>query len=988
MNPEERQMLAGLSRARLLELARDYGIAGLTNKAKDQVVSALAGAGGIEVSELLGRLNRDELKQACRSLSLDDAGREKAILVERLKGALRPMGPGRPMHVKEEVKPIGQEVPTPQQYTVQDRGSDKVQDYRHAEAKRKNNPEVGLSNWEPTPKTPPRQRYQYDPFLDPQLQWTGKAERLSFDVDAVSLHIHERVSTQAIVKAVKRNGGQLKDQQLALFADPQLPLSEAVEFYQHDVNWANRLILGDSLLVMNSLLQRELMVGQVQMIYMDPPYGVNFKSNFQPTTRRPDPSVQDKDENLTREPEQIKAYRDTWTLGTHSYLTYLRDRLLLCRELLSERGSIFVQIGQENVHYVRSLMGEIFGEQNFVMEISFKTKIPLGAKYLAGICDYLLWYAKEKSRLKFRRLWINRTIADDPEFTLVDLPDGTRRRLTSDERSKPSLLPEGGKIFRRLDLTSTGRTPSCVFPFQFEGRTFYPTGGKSWKTNEEGMNRLAAANRIVRLGDQIYYVLYYNDFPILELANLWDDTAGGFSEQKIYVVETNPKVIQRCMLMSTDPGDLVLDPTCGSGTTAYVAEQWGRRWITCDTSRVALALARQRLLSATFDYYQLAHPDQGVDAGFTYEAAAHITLGSIAQNHQINVVSDDDARRQEKIEQIIREGAEPETLYDKPLVERGKVRVSGPFTVESIPVAAIEDPSVSPIEEWDTLPPDARADDVASRGRGNAGAGDAGTNFVLDMIAALKKAGINRIGGGTVRFSRLNPVRSAGVIQAEGELEGKNGNGGRLFGVCFGPRYGPVTLRQVEEAAQEARGRYDGVVVAGFTFDAPAQEFLKRELPVKLIGTYINPDVLVGDLLKTSKASQIFTLFGKADIAWKKTEDGYIVEVGGVDVYDPQTGEVHTDRGEEIAAWFVDTDYDDRCFNICQAFFPGGERDPWDKLSRALRGTISEEAFEALRGLKSLPFGPGRKIAVKVIDHRGNEMLEVFDLSKIKEMKP
>jgi adenine-specific DNA-methyltransferase len=977
-------MLDVLTRTRLLEVARACEMSGLTGKSRDEIVSTILRSRSVGSADLLRLLSRDELKAACRAVGLDDGGREKTLLAHRLLNADRAGasgGGGRDIEADRVAEKLrGRRMARGGRQSGNPTGH--VGDYRHDEPKRKNNPEVGLANWEPKAKTPPTVKYEYDPFLDPQLQWGGKAERLSFDVDTVSLHIHERVSTQAIVKAVKKNGekkGAVQQTLFDLFADPQLPLDQAVEFYQHDMDWANRLILGDSLLVMNSLLQRELMAGRVQMIYVDPPYGVNYKSNFQPTTRKPDPSVQDKDENLTREPEQIKAYRDTWTLGVHSYLTYLRDRLLLCRELLAEAGSIFVQISDENLHHVRELLDEVFGAPNFVQVIAFKKKkMPLRETFLAGVADYILWYAKNRdsAKAKFRRLFVDTPSGEESDFNYVELEDGERITISEGVQRFGS-VPPGARYFQSMDMRSSGRTESCVFPFTFNGQTFVPGGGKSWKTNSAGMERLRKAGRLFSPKDTLRYVLFHDDYPVSELTHMWMDTQG--AQDMRYVVETSTKVIQRCMLMTTDPGDLVFDPTCGSGTTAYVAEQWGRRWITCDTSRVALALARQRLLTATFDYYQLAHPEQRVDAGFVYQTVRHITLGSIAQNPKLDEVSDKDPRRREKIERMIAEGADHETVYDKPVVERGKVRVSGPFTVESIPVPSIEDRSSSPIEQWETLDPETRDDDIARRGRGEA-AGDAGTNFILDMIEALKKAGINRLGGGTVRFTKLNAVRFAGVIQAEGELEGKNGNGGKHFAVSFGPRYGPVTLRQVEEAVNGARGRYDGVVLVGFTFDAPAQEFLKRKLPIEVMGAYINPDVLVGDLLKTSRASQIFTLFGQADIGVKKTKEGHVVEVRGVDLYDPQTGEVHSDRGKEIAAWFLDTDYDDRCFNICQAFFPGGGKNAWEKLARALRGTINEEAFEDLQGLTSIPFTPGKKIAVKVIDHRGNEMLEVFEL--------
>jgi len=830
----------------------------------------------------------------------------------------------------------------------QRRAAGDVQDYRHEEAKRKNNPEIGLANWER--RKPARQQYQYDPYQDPALQWAGKAERLSFEVDTVSLHIHERVSTQAIVEAVRRNG-KPKPHQLDLFADPHLPLDKAVEFYQHDVNWSNRLILGDSLLVMNSLLQRELMAGQVQMIYVDPPYGVSYSSNFQPNVFQRD--VKDgHDDSLTREPEQIKAYRDTWNLGIHSYLTYLRDRLLLCRDLLHESGSIFVQIGDENLHLVRAVMDEVFGVDNFVAAIAFKKTGVRGAALLDVVTDNLLWYARDKESMKYRQLFAERREETlEEQYNFVELDDGSYVRLTRAELGGDTPLPKGRR-FMADQLLSQGATPSGVFPFEFRGKTYRPSPGYHWKTTEEGMHRLVDANRLIPIGSWLKYKRYLRDFPLIPLDNVWLDTVPStYSDvdKKIYAVQTATKVVERCILMTTDPGDLVFDPTCGSGTTAYVAEQWGRRWITCDTSRVALALARQRLLTATYPYYQLRYPEQGVDSGFVYAIVPHITLKSIAQNKP----------------------PQEETLYDKPKVDRGKVRVSGPFTAEAIPIPSIRDPFEAPIPEGEEIIPSAK--------------GNEHTNFILDMIDALRKSGINKVGGGTLRFQRLNAIRSAGILHAEGELDVGNSEL-RSFAVSFGPRYGPVTLTQVEEAVQQSRGKYNGVAILGFTFDAPAMEFLKRDLPLQVIGGYINNDVLVGDLLKTQKGSQLFTLFGQADIGVEETKKGFIVHLNGVDFYNPQTGEVESVGKEQIAAWFVDEDYDGRTFCISQAFFPNG-KNPWEKLQRALKATIDPERFEQLRGMESLPFklGEHHRIAVKVIDHRGNEMLEVFELDSGKE---
>lgn len=834
----------------------------------------------------------------------------------------------------------------------QQKSSEDVRDYRHDEAKRKNNPEVGLANWEK--RKPARQKYQYDPYQDPTLQWAGKAERLSFEVDTVSLHIHERVSTQAIVEVVRRNG-EPKPHQLDLFADPHLPLDKAVEFYQHDVDWSNRLILGDSLLVMNSLLQRELIAGQVQMIYVDPPYGVSYSSNFQPSVFQRD--VKDgHDDSLTREPEQIKAYRDTWNLGIHSYLTYLRDRLLLCRELLHESGSIFVQIGDENVHLVRCLMDEVFKPENFVAVIAFVKTSGFAAKYLDTVFDFLLWYAKDKNSLKYRQSYEGKQLGERgaTQYQYLISPDLTQVKSIESltETDMLELITKDWKVFGADNLFSDGYTETGSYEFSFRGKTFTPPPNKHWKTTKEGMDRLNAAGRLLRRGTSLYYIRFLEDFPFLPRKNVWIDTGRSFGE-KHFVVETSEKVIERCILMTTDPGDLVFDPTCGSGTTVYVAEQWGRRWITCDTSRVALALARQRLLTATYPYYQLRYPEQGVDSGFIYETVPHITLKSIAQNELPQV----------------------ETLYDKPQIDRGKVRVSGPFTVEAIPIPSIRDPFEAPIPEGVEIIPSAK--------------GDEHTSFILDMIDALRKSGINKVGGGTLRFQRLNPVRSAGILHAEGKLDVGNGEL-RSFAVSFGPRYGPVTLMQVEEAVQQSRGKYDGVAILGFTFDATVMEFLKRDLPLHVIGGYINNDVLVGDrglgLLKTDKGSQLFTLFGQADIGVEETKKGFVVHLNGVDFYNPQTGEVESVGKEQIATWFVDEDYDGRTFCISQAFFPGG-KNPWEKVQRALKATIDPEHFEQLRGMESLPFKPGEhhRIAVKVIDHRGNEMLEVFELGSGKE---
>jgi adenine-specific DNA-methyltransferase len=527
------------------------------------------------------------------------------------------------------------------------RSSEQYHDYRHTAAHRKNNPPAGIA---PTYEVRERQttHYSYDPHLDPQLIWAGKAEHTSFEVDVVPLHIHERISTRAILDAVRRP----QPPQLDLFGETPLSADQQIEFYRHEVGWANRLILGDSLLVMNSLLVKEGMAGKVQMIYVDPPYGIKYASNFQPRIDRRD--VKDKDEDLTHEPEQIKAYRDTWTLGIHSYLTYLRDRLLLCRELLSESGSIFVQINDENLHLVRCLLDEVFGRENFVGVISFVKTSGKGGVLLDVVNDFLLWYAKDKTQVKYRQLYLEKELGEEGTkgYQHVELPDGTCRRLTGEELRSPEALPQNARVFMAGGITSLTPSESIVYSLEFEGRTFHP-GKRGWSTTPKGMERLRQAERLFVVGNSLRYVRFLDEVPARPLTNIWTDTGiAGYGDPKLYAVQTNTKVVERCILMTTDPGDLVFDPTCGSGTTAWCAEKWGRRWITCDTSRVALAIARQRLMTAKFDYYELKDPERGPAGGFNYETVPHITLESIAKNTEIDAIA---AKYQPQIEQALAE---------------------------------------------------------------------------------------------------------------------------------------------------------------------------------------------------------------------------------------------------------------------------------------------------------------------------------------------
>ena len=860
-----------------------------------------------------------------------------------------------------------------------------VKDYRFEKEKRKNIPPSGLATYD-RPREE-KKTYCYDPHLDPQLIWTDKAGlknieweegKTNFDVDVVSLHIHERVSTKAIIDAVRKKSK--REEQLALFAEPELPLDRLIEFYRHDVNWSNRLILGDSLLVANSLLVRESMAGKVQMIYVDPPYGIKYSSNFQPRIDRKD--VKDKDEDLTREPEQIKAYRDTWKLGIHSYLTYLRDRFLLCKDLMHPSGSIFVQISDENLHLVRCLMDEVFGRENFVAIIAFRKKrMPLGAELMDTICDFLLWYCKNKEMIRYRKIFVEKIVEGDQRWNWVETPDQIRRKMTRQEINNYNLLPEDSRIFLPRLPYPAGFNESCVFPVSVYGKQYKPPPGKSWVTNKDGMNRLVLANRIVDLDEELHYVLYFDDYPVTPLTHIWMDVAlTGIGDDKLYAVQTATKVIERCILMTTDPGDLVLDPTCGSGTTAFCSEKWGRRWITCDTSRVALAIARQRILTAVYPYYELFTPEKGPGGGFIYETVPHITLESIAHNpgldpdkvsercerfKQVNSQASDkeiEKLLRKEIDELIRKNATQEVLYDKPKIEKKKIRVSGPFSVEAIPVPVIEETTQPPVERIE----EGRIADMAG-------------DHITNVIELLRKNGVI-FPKGKLTLENIRPLR-LGMLHAEADISEK---GKKRVAISIGPQYGPVTSMQVDEAVHTANANaYDILIFAGFSFDPEAHAFIQK-VPLKNLQVHfanISPDVLVGDLLKTTRSSQLFTVFGQPDIEVKQKESKYTVELRGVDIYDPNTGELHQSRGEDVATWFLDTDYDGKTFHICQAFFPGGEN-AWEKIQRALKGVIEPEIFEQLCTTTSLPFetGENKRIAVKVIDFRGNEVICVHKL--------
>ncbi|HUE74807.1 MAG TPA: site-specific DNA-methyltransferase [Pirellulaceae bacterium] len=840
------------------------------------------------------------------------------------------------------------------------KGKRSIEHYTHPDKERVNNPPVGLVTPETDRDAGPAD-YAYDPHLDPALHWAGKAERTSFEVPTVSLHVHERIDPRSIIEAVRqKNGEDYVQGSLFSTVDENPPIRKAIEFYRHRHNWSNRLIAGDSLLVMNSLLEKEAMAGKVQMIYMDPPYGITYGSNFQPFVNKR--NVKDgKDQDLTAEPEMIKAFRDTWELGIHSYLTYMRDRLFLARDLLHETGSLFVQISDENVHYVRALLDEVFGRENFVSQIAYRTSGSLSADVVSGIYDILLWYAKDRGQTKIRSLFTERP-QENSQY--VELADGTRATVKSLEQ-----VPTDARYYTTENLVSSGYTSTCIFPIEFEGRTFNPSSGKSWKTTEDGIRKLKAARRLQATGRTVRYVLFYDDYPVHRLTNLWTDLAG--APNKIYAVQTNPKVVQRCMLMTTDPGDLVFDPTSGSGTTAVVAEEWGRRWIACDTSRVSVTLAKQRVMSSVFDYYELAHPHEGVSSGFAYKSVPHITLGSIANNPEITEGMD-----RESIDTAIDKYAEHETLYDQPLTDGSRARVTGPFTVEAVPA-----PAVKPLHEVE--PSDGQPADAAVARTGE-------TQRQGDWRDELLKTGIRAKGGQSIDFSRVEPLPGTRWLHADGETKEDTP---RRVVVSFGPDHAPLEQRQVALAIEEAQALVPKptiVVFAAFQFDPEAAKDIdETNWPgVTLLKVQMNADLLTDDLKKKRASNESFWLIGQPDVELEAIAKGpdagkFRVSINGFDYYNTRTGDIESGGADKIAMWMLDPDYDGRSLLPRQVFFIADVMSNSLKaLAKGLRAEIDEELIQAYFGTTSLPFGPGenRRAAVKIIDDRGIESFIVIGL--------
>ncbi len=978
-----------------------------------------------------------------------------------------------------------------------------VKTITHEEASRKNIPTAEYQAMiENEDQSPMRVAYERrNPDLDPQLVWRGKDEQDWSDlvVQAPPLFIQEKVHPKALIDDLLRRSSQgnpAAEDQLDLFANFNgLPDDSArTEFYRHDANWSNRMILGDSLQVMASLTEREGLRGKVQFIYLDPPYGIKFNSNFQwSTTSR---EVKDGNaEHITREPEQVKAFRDTWRDGIHSYLTYIRDRLTVARDLLTSSGSIFVQIGEENVHRVRSLMDEVFGEQQHISLVGFAKTSGSTDDYLGQTTDYLLWYCRDKTSVKFRPIFKRKRPGEKggTNYNRIRDSSGMSQSLVRETINDPPIASGEMRIYSLDNLTSQssgrdkGEGAASWFGVNYDGRVYKPSLSVRWKTNEAGMSRLRSAGRLEATQRRLGYVRYLDDFPAVQVTNRWDDVGASFMADKVYVVQTSPTVIQRCLLMTTDPGDLVLDPTCGSGTTAYVAEQWGRRWITIDTSRVALALARSRVMGARYPYYLLADSPAGrqreaalaqtvpsdsptggnIRQGFVYQRVPHITLKSIANNAEIDVIWEQwqktleplrvelndalsraweeweiprepgdpwpegavaawkrlqtaktdgakrtvllalsaalgrhytldgvpdlprdpwDARptdlhrqwweariaRQRGIDASIAAKADFEYLYDKPYEDRGIVRVAGPFTVESL----------APHRTLGVGVNDELIDHLAES---KPGYGE--QDFASMILEHLKTSGVQQAHReDRIFFTALTPW-PGDLICAEGRyIEGDAETGTeRRAGIFIGPEFGTVSRPDLVAAAREAADAdYDVLIACAFSYEAHASEFSKLgRIPV--LKARMNADLhMAGDLKNTGKGN-LFVIFGEPDIdiipvQTDSDEPGQIqVKVNGVDVFHPNTGEIRSDGPDGIACWFIDTDYNEESFFVRHAYFLGAN-DPYKALKTTLKAEIDRDAWETLHSDTSRPFDrpASGRIAVKVINHLGDEVMKVF----------
>lgn len=911
-----------------------------------------------------------------------------------------------------------------------------IESFVHDDALRRNIPpaeyQTMVRNQEKTPLQVAYERR--NPDLDPQLIWRGKdlLDDSPLVVNAPPLYIQEKIHPKVLIDDLKRRSkqGVGEAEQIDLFsAFNGLPSEEAkTEFYQHDQNWSNRMILGDSLQVMASLAEREGLRGQVQCIYFDPPYGIKFNSNFQWSTTSRD--VKDGNaSHITREPEQVKAFRDTWRDGIHSYLSYLRDRLAAARDLLADSGSIFVQISDKNIHRVRALMDEVFGDDNFIRLITFVKTTGQTDNLLASVSDYILWFAKDRNRAKFRQPLKRKDLQGDggSAYKNARSVGGFTRKLSDAEQSGAQ-LPEGERVFRIDNLTS--QSPGTRYNVTFEGQDFFPKG--YWKTQQSSMGRLLRADRVQRAAKNLYYVRYFDDYRAFPISDNWDDTSiAGFASDKRYVVETSTKVVERCLLMVSDPGDLVLDPTCGSGATATVAEQWGRRWITIDTSRVALALARARIMGARYPYYLLADSEEGkqkeaeltrsiansdpasrnIRQGFVYERVHHITLKSIANNAEIDAIWEkwqstleplrdhlntalgstwqeweiprkslaswsDQAKdlhanwwearisRQKEIDASIAAKADYEYLYDKPYEDKSKIRVAGPFTVESL----------SPHRTMIVNDDDSLVDPHKQRATA-----EGATDFAQMILDTLRVAGVQQAHKeDRISFESLDGWPGS-YIAGKGAYRDADGTQ-KTAGIFIGPEFGTVSRVDLVEAAREcADAGFDVLISCAFNYEAQSTEFDKLG-PLPVLKARMNADLHMQPDLKNTGKGNLFVIFGEPDIDILDTADGKIqVKINGVDVFDPSTGEVRSDEPATIACWFIDSDYNGESFFVRQAYFLG-QNDPYKSLKTSLKAEIDADAWESLNSDNSVPFAKPStgRIAVKVINHLGDEVMKVY----------
>lgn len=990
----KRTILECLTRAVLLETAQTFDISGLSGKKRDDIISELMRIRSIPAEAILDSLPLSHLKDICREYDIKPQSWRKSDIINAIAGNAASPAPEtrtRPEKQKSskpvitDMKTIKEKVRMPR-----DNGSKKtIEQYTHNEQERLNNPPVGLVTPD-TDKDGAKKQYQYDPHLDPQLVWAGKAEHTSFEVPTVSLHVHERIDPKRIIEQVRKEE-KPGAEQMSLFAEQEKrPLREAVEFYKHKDGWTNRLIAGDSLLVMNSLLEKEGMGEKVQMVYFDPPYGIKYGSNFQPFVNKRD--VKDgKDEDLSSEPEMIHAFRDTWELGIHSYLTYLRDRITLAKQLLHESGSIFIQISDENVHRVRSILDEVFGAECHIVDILVKKKGSQKSSMIDPVNDYILWYSKSprsENKTKFRALYSKLDIDFETisEFRYGEFPDNSIHNISAmktpegkvfDYRLSPLRLKQDYpeiKLFRPWPITNGGYRPNQMDEIIYEGKKFLPPKGRCWsfrsKKKEENeitpMERLALEKRLCGSGTSLDGKRYLDDFPYRMLSNWWDGL-GGASNQ-IYVVQTNTEIIRRCMIMSSDPGDIILDITCGSGSSAVVAEEWGRRWITCDTSRIAITLAKQRLISSSYNYYSLAHPQEGVQSGFLYNSIQRKLLRCIANSEPFEKV----------------------TLFDQPLTDSKRQRITGPFTVEAVPA-----PTVKSFEEIETS--DIGISDASVTRSGE-------TLRQSEWRQELLKTGVRGKNGQYIKFSRIEPMSGTLYLQAEGETTWCDAGANSVAEppahwkpqkvlICFGPEHAPLEQRMVENAWQEARAfRPDLLLFCAFQFDEEAAKDID-ELPasatgMQLLKVQMNADLLTDDLRKKRSSNESFWLIGQPEVELKEIKKGehkgkYQVDVLGFDYYNPKTGNVESGGKHQIAMWMLDTNYDGRSLFPSQVFFPmAGASEGWATLARNLKAEIDEEKIEAFRGTESIPFEPGNRkcVAVKIVDDRGIESLKIIRL--------